>query len=110
LIRRGFSYYIKKRQENFTYEGYAKKLQDKGLDFPHGKRNKIILAARELDQLIVNKLLEVEKQAIISKEIEEIKGQGGKLDKEQEEKMEGLKSKREIVCGNGCVSLYRAML
>ena len=82
LVKRGFSFYIKKRQDNFTYEGYARKLQDKGLEFPHGKRNKIILVARELDQMIVYKLQEVEKQTIINKEIEEIKGNGGKLDKE----------------------------
>ena len=52
MIRRAFSYFIKKRSENFTYEGYARKLHDKGLDFPNGKRNKIILVARELDSLI----------------------------------------------------------
>ena len=60
--------------------------------------------------MIEYKLQEVEKQAIINKEIEEIKGKGGKLEKEQEEKMEGLKMQKEIVCANGCVSLYRAML
>jgi hypothetical protein len=38
--------------------------------------------ARELDQMIIYKLQEVEKQTIINKEIEEIKGNGGKLDKE----------------------------
>ena len=85
-------------------------MQDKGLEFPHGKRNKIILVARELDQMIVYKLQEVEKQTIINKEIEEIKGNGGKLDKEKEDKMEALKNQKEIVCANGCVSLYRAML
>ncbi len=35
-----------------TYESHSKKLQDKELSFPHGKRNKIILVARELDHMI----------------------------------------------------------
>jgi len=45
---RAFSLYIKNRGQ-FTYEGYARKLRDQGLEFPHGKRNKIILVGRELD-------------------------------------------------------------
>ncbi len=65
--------------------------------------------ARELDQMIALKLEEVEKQNQINKELEEING-GGKLNKEQETQVEELKKKKEIVCANGCVSLYRAML
>ena len=66
--------------------------------------------ARELDQMIGLKLEEVEKQNQINKELEEIHGGGGKLNKEQETQVEELKKKKEIVCANGCVSLYRAML
>jgi hypothetical protein len=36
-----------------TYESHSRKLQDKELAFPHGKRNKIILVARELDHMIL---------------------------------------------------------
>ncbi len=43
-----FSLYIKNKG-SFTYENYARKIQDFDLDFPHGKRNKIILVGRELD-------------------------------------------------------------
>ena len=54
---RYFSLYVKNRG-SFTYEGYANKLRDYELEFPHGKRNKIILVARELDRLTKDKLSE----------------------------------------------------
>jgi hypothetical protein len=37
------------------------------LDFPNGKRNKIVLVARELDYLIKHKMEEIEKQDGIGK-------------------------------------------
>lgn len=48
-------------------------MRDFELEFPHGKRNKIILVARELDRLIEDKLGEVEKQKDIAKRLDDIK-------------------------------------
>ena len=39
------------------------------MDFPHGKRNKIILAARELERLIDVKVEEEAKQKELAEEI-----------------------------------------
>ena len=55
MFKRYFSLYIK-QAGSFTYESYAAKIRDKGLEFPHGKRNKIVLAARELDKLLSAKV------------------------------------------------------
>jgi len=56
-LSRAFSFYIR-REGQWTYEGYARKIQDFGLKFPDGKRNKIILVSRELDHLLHHKMLE----------------------------------------------------
>ena len=65
---RRFSLYVKNRGF-FSYEGFARKIQDFGLDFPHGKRNKIILAGRELDTLIEAKLGEIQKQTSLKEKL-----------------------------------------
>ena len=111
MIKRSFSLFIKTRgtPTPFTYECYAKKLRDRSLDFPHGKRNKIILAARELDRLIEIKLDERDRQEeVISRiaELEKVKNR----DKGQEAQLQELEQKKEIVSANGCILLYRSML
>lgn len=97
-----FSFYIK-REGQWTYEGYARKIQDHGLKFPDGKRNKIILVGRELDDLLHHKMLEKAKQERILKDL-------SKLKEDDEKTREELESQIETVCANGCVLLYRSML
>ena len=54
-----------RKPDIFSYETYARKIQDHELDFPHGKRNKIVLVGRELDTLLREKAKEQEKQDIL---------------------------------------------
>ncbi|CDW76679.1 UNKNOWN [Stylonychia lemnae] len=108
LLKRNFSFYVKHRaNQSFTYEKYARNIQDTDLDFPHGKRNKIILVGRELDHLIELKLKEQQSQADLEKQIKELEE---KKDDKDIKQLEILKSQREIVSGNGCILLYRSML
>lgn len=101
IIKRSFSLYLK-QAGTFTYESYANKIRDKGLDFPHGKRNKIVLAARELDHLLKSKIEEVQSQEELAAKIKD--------PKTTPEDREKLSSKTEIVSANGCALLYRSML
>ena len=61
-------------KKGLRYETQALKLRDGGLDFPHGKRNKIILCARELDQLLARKVEEREQQEKLDKRLKELHG------------------------------------
>lgn len=57
---RAFSLYLKQRG-TFTYESVAKRIRDRDLTFPDGKRNKIVLCARELDHMMEYKIQERER-------------------------------------------------
>ena len=60
------------------------------MDFPHGKRNKIILCGRELDNLLEFKIKEQDKQSQLEKEIREFEDKKI-ISPKEEEKLEGLK-------------------
>ncbi|TNV86048.1 hypothetical protein FGO68_gene6325 [Halteria grandinella] len=112
LATRSFSLYLKNRG-TFTYESVALKIRDKQLDFPHGKRNKIVLCARELDYMMEYKIKERETQQEVLKSIGEVKGkyQAGQTMSEHDQKiLNELESKREILSANSLVLLYRSML
>jgi hypothetical protein len=92
-----------------SYESYASKLRDRTLDFPNGKRNKIVLVARELDQMLERKVEERDRQEEAAKKIKEIEGfkvRGNDM----EDQLQSLYLKKEILSANGCILLYRSML